>query len=112
MSYHFNLALGQKIRHERKLRGITQAALGAMLGISFQQVQKYETGLNTLSFERVLRLSEILEVPLMEWAGTEGPSLAPMQRQELNLLRAYHNIENSDHKTLLCALARALSPQP
>lgn len=114
MSNTFNRFIGAKLRAARKLQGITQQQLAEQLQISFQQVQKYESGMNTLSFERVCRLSELLQVPLMSWleAADQPCTLAPAPRQELSLLRAFHSITREDHKSLLCGIARALAQPP
>ncbi len=55
--------IGQKIRFYRKKRGLTQAALAKRIGISAQQLQKYEIGKNRISASRIKILAEILDVP-------------------------------------------------
>lgn len=54
--------VAQKIRAKREALGITQVTLGTKLGITFQQVQKYEKGVNRISAGRLYRLSEIFGV--------------------------------------------------
>jgi transcriptional regulator with XRE-family HTH domain len=56
-------ALGQIIRHLRVSAGLTQTDLGHAVGVSFQQMQKYEMGLNRISVDRLIRLAEALEMP-------------------------------------------------
>lgn len=58
----FDEALGARIRFIRKHEKMSQEALGDRLGVSFQQVQKYERGANLISPERLQAISEIFEV--------------------------------------------------
>lgn len=55
--------VGEKIRTRRRLLGISQEKLGAALGVTFQQVQKYEKGTNRVSASRLQNISELLNVP-------------------------------------------------
>jgi transcriptional regulator with XRE-family HTH domain len=112
MSSAFNTAIGARLKRVRKLHGLTQSQLAARMSISFQQVQKYEAGVNTLSFERVCTLSALLGVPLADWAKDASaavPQEAANGRQELSLLQAFHAIGSDERRTLLCQLARALA---
>jgi transcriptional regulator with XRE-family HTH domain len=54
--------VGNQIRERRMARGMSQTVLGDALGITFQQVQKYEKGLNRVSASRLHRLAEVLQV--------------------------------------------------
>jgi len=56
--------VGSRIRLRRTLLGMTQEKLGEALGLTFQQVQKYERGLNRIGSGRLYRLSQILDVPV------------------------------------------------
>ena len=55
-------AMGRTLRKYRKAAGLSQAELGAAVGVSFQQIQKYETGDNRVSISRLFRIAERLEV--------------------------------------------------
>ncbi len=57
-----DIKIGQLLRKQRILRGYTQSELGAMLGITFQQIQKYETGLNRVSFSSLLVMLAFLKI--------------------------------------------------
>jgi transcriptional regulator with XRE-family HTH domain len=57
-------SVGQKIRVQRTMRGLSQIELGNKLGVTFQQIQKYEKGSNRVSAGRLKRIAEILEVPV------------------------------------------------
>ncbi len=60
----FDIELGRKIRLARTLRGIKQRELADILGVSFQQVQKYETGANRVSAIKLWKITNILNVPV------------------------------------------------
>ncbi|WP_375650830.1 helix-turn-helix domain-containing protein [Bartonella sp. OT172YNZD] len=62
---HFNdISIGKKIRHRRISMGLFQKELGSYLGVSFQQIQKYEKGLNRVSAGCLLEIAKKLEVPM------------------------------------------------
>lgn len=56
--------VGSRIRLFRGLAGLSQSEMGSLLGLTFQQVQKYESGANRISGSKIFELSVILEVPL------------------------------------------------
>ncbi|UTO28208.1 helix-turn-helix domain-containing protein [Bartonella harrusi] len=59
-----DISIGKKIRFKRKMLKISQKELGNLLGLSAQQIQKYETGLNRVSAGRLKEIAEKLDVPL------------------------------------------------
>jgi transcriptional regulator with XRE-family HTH domain len=56
--------IGARMRERRRALGITQERLGELLGVTFQQVQKYEAGRNRVSAARLFEICEALEVSL------------------------------------------------
>ena len=65
--------VGGQLRLRRAQIGMTQSDLGGKLGLSFQAVQKYETGENRISASRLYQLSRVLEVPMAYFfEGLEG----------------------------------------
>jgi transcriptional regulator with XRE-family HTH domain len=56
--------IGSKLKARRNYLGITQSSLGSMLGVTFQQVQKYEKGINRISVAKLKELSKILKVSI------------------------------------------------
>jgi len=64
---HNTQSIGRLLRRHRIARGYTQAQMGAVLGISFQQVQKYETGVNRISASSLLLLSRAWGIPISEF---------------------------------------------
>lgn len=59
-----NAAIGARIRMARRLRGVSQTELGARIGVTFQQVQKYERAGNTVSAGGLLEIARVLELPV------------------------------------------------
>jgi len=97
--------------------GMTQQQLAERVGIKFQQIQKYETGMNRVSASRLWDISETLEVPVSfffdglddraaESAGTPRDLLA--DKEALELVRSYYAIPETQRRRLF-ELARVLS---
>jgi transcriptional regulator with XRE-family HTH domain len=63
--------VGRNIRVHRLAKDMTQEALGEKLGVTFQQVQKYEKGTNRVGSGRLYEIAEILEVPLKSFFAGE-----------------------------------------
>ncbi|WP_375650841.1 helix-turn-helix domain-containing protein [Bartonella sp. OT172YNZD] len=62
---HFiNILIGKRIRHRRISIGLSQKELGSHLGVSFQQIQKYEKGFNRVSAGCLLKIAQKLQVPM------------------------------------------------
>lgn len=112
-----------RIRLRRALLGMSQSDLAKALGITFQQVQKYERGSNRVSVGKLYRLADILDVPVMFFFdGLEvdcrlppvGPGNTPelsgiLSRRELDLLRAWRGAPPEVADTV-SALLRAIEP--
>ena len=82
MPHHVDTHVGQRVRARRKMLGLSQEALGAALGVSFQQVQKYEKGTNRAGASRLWQISEALKVPVQYFF--EGLSTSePAPREKL-----------------------------
>ena len=58
------LHIGRRIRVRRRLLGLSQEHVALQCGVRFQQIQKYESGMNTISAARLWRLSQSLGVPM------------------------------------------------
>lgn len=85
-----DIVVGQRLRAFRLARKISQVTLGAGVGISFQQVQKYETGSNRISASMMCKLAAALEIdpaellpPEVRDKGTVIADLLPFQSTEL-----------------------------
>ncbi len=66
-----DICMGKRLKAKRILAGLSQAEVGKILGVTFQQVQKYETGVNRLPISRLYRLAEALDTPLTYFLGRQ-----------------------------------------
>ena len=64
-----DIALGARIRARRKGLGVSQTALAEAIGLTFQQVQKYERGFNRVSFSRLVDIAHALDCRVVELIG-------------------------------------------
>jgi transcriptional regulator with XRE-family HTH domain len=127
-------AMGAKVRRFREAAGLSQTELGDKLGVSYQQVQKYERGASRLSLDTFLRLARALEQPLAaflpqgtwtdEPGRTEGtgrtkseggggrvsesrPEYLPISKDEKDLLKAYRELGDEKVRTAFLATLKA-----
>jgi transcriptional regulator with XRE-family HTH domain len=121
--------IGANIKARRLVMGRPQEALAKALGITFQQVQKYETGTNRVAASRLIDIARALEVPVEQLLTLpdlpEGdevrvasdlaedvivPPPAPaLEGEILKLMRDYRAIANPGHRRQVRGLARALA---
>jgi len=103
--------VGERMRRRRILLGLTQDQLADALGISYQQIQKYETGANRVSAGRLAQIAEVLEVQ-PGWffgAAEKVESPAGSSRAVIDLVRNFSRIEDERVRTHLMALVRSLA---
>ena len=105
--------VGARIRDRRFMIGLSQQQLGEMLGVSYQQVHKYEGGINRVTAGRLYEIARIFDVPITyfyEGLGQEAPRrVTPHQRMLLELARSFAEIPNERHQEALSQLTRALA---
>ncbi|HEX2581775.1 MAG TPA: helix-turn-helix transcriptional regulator [Dongiaceae bacterium] len=110
-----DIYIGQRLRMRRKALGFSQERLGRELGLTFQQVQKYENGTNSLSTRRLYQLTEILNVPItffFDGYAKQGPSkphVADSDDLNLALVRACERIASPEIKAALKALIKTIA---
>lgn len=103
-----DVSAGQKLRDLRLRKSISQEALGKVLGITFQQIQKYEKGTNRMSVSTVSKLSKALQVPPSYFFDTRQENFTPVQsKRELELLRLSKQL-TSEQQDALCRIARTI----
>jgi transcriptional regulator with XRE-family HTH domain len=118
--------VGSRIRLRRTLLGMSQEKLGKGIGLTFQQVQKYERGTNRVGASRLYLLAKILNVPVsfffddmsFETAG-EVPHLTEPDRsyeynplttpQTREFVRAYHRISNRTVRKRVYELVKSIA---
>lgn len=106
--------VGERVRARRLLAGMSQDAFAARLGITFQQVQKYEKGTNRISASRLYRMALVLNVPIGYFFENLGSSALPngLRREGLELVRAFNKIEEPKTRKQVLALLHALGEDP
>ena len=127
--------VGARIRLRRTLLGMSQERLGEALGLTFQQVQKYERGVNRVGASRLFDLSRILDVPISFFfddmpdslsssfggqAGRRTASFSDPQdgfaddtlnrRETLELVRAYYRITDPSIRKRVFELIKSMGP--
>lgn len=122
--------VGGRVRLRRTLLGLSQEKLGEAVGLTFQQIQKYERGANRIGASRLFEFSRILEVPVsfffddmpegqtvvdgrIAWGLAEQPQTPlepdPLTRREtLELVRAYYRIGDPSVRRRLFELTKSL----
>lgn len=120
-----DVSIGQRVRMQRSLLGWSQEKLADALGITFQQVQKYENGVNRIAASRLFEISQAMGVGVQSFYADiiSGRSALSDNGQEpfasdndpltsketLELLRAYHGITDPSVRKQFVALARSLA---
>jgi len=110
-------ALGLAIRLRRHARGLSQSALGEAIGVSFQQIQKYERGSNRVSFSTMVRICEALGCHVSDLVaeveqlgdGRSGPQDLLTQPEAAPLLEALAQIRSAGVRRAVLELARGLA---
>ena len=121
--------VGARVRLRRTLLGMSQEKLGEAIGLTFQQVQKYERGANRIGSSRLFDLSRVLDVPIEYFFGDMPAAVAacspgqgggmseeasnyeldPMAKREtLELVRAYYKISDPQVRKRLFEMTKAL----
>jgi transcriptional regulator with XRE-family HTH domain len=119
--------VGSRVRLRRTLLGFSQEKLGEAVGLTFQQIQKYERGANRIGSSRLFQFSQVLDVPVSfffddmpEAAGArpggmseDAPSAYESnqftKRETLELVRAYYKITNPDVRKRVFELVKAVA---
>ena len=110
-----DIELGKRIRLRRVEQKISQAELGDKLGVSFQQVQKYEKGVNRVGAARLQQIATALDVPVTFFYDSDGKTkeveslLFLDSAFSLRLLRAYSNIKNEAVRRQMVALMESVA---
>jgi transcriptional regulator with XRE-family HTH domain len=125
-SFHpIDTHVGKRVRIRRKVLSMSQTKLGDAIGLTFQQIQKYERGANRIGASRLFELSEVLNVPVSYFFDDLPTDILALSRGKndsksmpsdplqdpvsLELVRAYARIENPVTRKSLFNLAKALA---
>ena len=116
MKHLVDVHVGKRIRQRRWMNGTTQQQLAEAVGIKFQQIQKYETGMNRVSASRLWDIARTLGVTIgffFEGLSSDSAEVAVeadilANKEAMELVRAYYSIPEAQRKRLF-DLARVLS---
>ena len=119
-----DIQVGNRVRIRRMLIGMSQERLGDLLGLTFQQVQKYEKGVNRIGAGRLFEVSRILNVPVdffyegvaAQLAGNEQENAAPVMEfvssgEGLQLSLAFMKIKDTKVRKRVLDLVKSLSEE-
>lgn len=121
--------VGMQLRQRRSLLGLSQEKLAEQVGITFQQIQKYENGANRISASRLYEFSRVLDIPVTFFfensndAGTrgaigfaendqaafEGAEDVMKRKETIELIRVYYSIENPKLRKDLFKLVKSMA---
>ena len=110
--------VGARMRERRIMLGLTQQQMAELIGVTYQQAHKYETGINRISAGRLYQISQALGVDISYFFEDVDPErrnkpkaaeMMPQQRMLLELARNFASITNRKHQDALCNLARVLA---
>ena len=115
-----DIEVGKRIRLRRIEKGLSQTELGDHLGITFQQVQKYENGVNRVGASRLNKIAELLQVPIsffFQDGGVRGKtekqdidtSLFANAANSVRLLKAFSKIEDDGVQRKIIALVESIA---
>jgi transcriptional regulator with XRE-family HTH domain len=112
-----DIEVGRRVRALRLERDMSQTALADQLGLTFQQVQKYEKGVNRIGAGRLQTIAEIFQVSITDLFADAQPAAHGQQSvyelvdsaAALRLLRAYTRLPNSKLKQALVQMAVAMA---
>jgi len=122
-----DIHVGSRVRMRRTLLGMSQEKLGNALGLTFQQIQKYERGANRIGSSRLFKLSQILDVPvnyffddMADASGKRSKGLGEggprhfeadqlSKRETLELVRAYYRITDAKIRKRTFELVKAIA---
>lgn len=119
-----DIYVGSRVRMRRTVLGMSQERLADQLGITFQQVQKYENGSNRVGSSRLFAISRILNVPVsFMFDGYEGASNAVVaedvslfdrqmrSRETVELMKAYYAIEDEGLRRRFLDMVKAMAKE-
>ena len=134
VAHPVDVYVGKKLRHKRTMLGLSQEAIGKAIGVTFQQIQKYERGINRMSSSRLFEFARILHVPVSFFfegfdqgeepkkkyanAGFSENTASKFEhedisnRETLELMRAYYRISEPAVRKRVFELIKSLADQP
>lgn len=126
-----DIHVGKRLRFGRTMKGMSQEAIGDSIGVTFQQIQKYERGVNCIRAGKLFELAKVLKVPVAFFfegfeseAGADSKYAIPgaadsgsdafdmeltFSRESIELMRAFHKISDPMLRSKTIELVRAMA---
>ncbi len=105
-----DIHLGALVRQHRVVQGLAQTDLAKLVDVTYQQIQKYETGENRINAPMLWKLAQVLKVPIGSFfrgLSSEDPQAAPaLNRDALEVLRAYQAIPDRETRRSIKMMLR------
>jgi len=96
--------VGRRIRQFRQDAGLSQEALAELVGVSFQQVQKYESGHTTLNILKLQHIAQALKVQVSDFFDSAPVKNVRLTGEEDQLLQAFRSIKNVEMRGCILKL--------
>jgi transcriptional regulator with XRE-family HTH domain len=126
-----DIHVGRRLRLRRTILGMSQEAIGNAIGVTFQQIQKYERGINRMGASRLFDFAKTLSVPVSYFFEGYGDEIADdanafgmaedaapafehesvSSRETMDVVRAYYKIKNPAVRKRIVELIRAVSEE-
>lgn len=90
--------IGERLREFRKRRGLTQEQLAVMVDVTFQQIQKYESGFTRLNTDKLQAVAEALSVPVSSFFDNNKGDVRLLSSQELELVEGFRALSSRDKR--------------
>ena len=123
--------VGRRLRLRRTIMGLSQDSIGKAIGVTFQQIQKYERGINRMGASRIYDFAKALNVPVSYFfegygddlgepshaygmAESEAPAFEHEQisnRETMDVMRAYHKIKNPQVRKRIVDLIKSMAEE-
>lgn len=101
--------MGRRIRAFRQDAGLSQEALAELVGVSFQQVQKYESGHTTLNILKLQQIADSLKVQVSDFFDSTPTKQVRLTGEEDQLLQAFRKVKNADMRECVLKLVSNLN---
>ncbi len=101
--------IGRVIRQARRLKGMTQTEVAEKMGISYQQVQKYEKGRSELTIRRLRQIASVLDAPLSAFLPESKSAVKCLSDEEVELLTAFRGLKSEKSKGTAIKLLRVIA---
>lgn len=133
MPHPVDIYVGKRLRMRRTILGMSQESIGNAIGVTFQQIQKYERGINRMGSSRLYDFSRLLGIPVSYFfegydaeSGNAAPYAAGMgedspsnfehekltSRETLEMMRAYYRITDPQVRKRVFELVKSLADKP